>query len=225
MKSFYEKYQNASEETKDALLNRAVNKMLDKQLQSEIEVGLSADQPISITKKEPFARRRWLRIVIAAAASIAVLIVAYINLSDTGDITVLTSKYLSEDLPTHPGVEKGAGEQATKIRNDAIKAFNDQNYTLSGNLFKQISKKGEEDNYYLALSSLYAGQYSEAIQVLQKNLQNPNSKYVQEMNWYLASAFILNDNKEQATQQLEQINPGNWNYDKAQKLLRKLSKQ
>lgn len=224
MKSFYEKYQNSPEESKDGLLSGAVNKMLDKQLLSEIEAELSVEDPVAIQKNILPSRRRWLRVTLAAAASIAILVIGYINLSDAGDVSNLTNKYLSESVPTHPGVEKGASEQATKNRMEAIKSFNDGDYVSASELFNQIPTRDEEDNYYLALSSLYAGQHAEAIPMFQNLLQNENSKYTEEINWYLVSAYVLNADYENATKQLGQINPGNWNYDKAQRLLKKLSK-
>jgi len=61
-------------------------------------------------------------------------------------------------------------------------------------------------NYFLGTAYLELGYSAQAIQNLHKVSENSQSKFVDDANWYLALAYILEDKKDEARQALIRTN-------------------
>ena len=72
----------------------------------------------------------------------------------------------------------------------------------------------------MGLSHLYNQDYQAAIGYLEQvPIVNEETAYEQESRWFLALAFLKNDNVTEGKAVLQAIAQGDWQYDKAQELL------
>ncbi len=121
----------------------------------------------------------------------------------------------------HPGQTKGEASSESN-RNEAIAAFNLQNFTKSYAAFSQIESLTEEDLFYKAMCMFYLKDFDTANAELLPLLKS-DSTFFEEVRWYLAISEIKLDNLNAAKDLLSGISEGQWNYTKSQDILRNIS--
>ena len=165
--------------------------------------------------------------VTSIAASIAFLLFAAFYLLDFGaqkDPLTLAEAMVNEQLFEHPGNTKSL-QNVAELRSTAEDAYNQKQYRKAIQAWQQIiSENGAsaEDRFYLGLAYLYNQQYGNAIQELENKPSAETDQFIQERQWFLALAFILNQQNEKAKTILNQIQVQDWKYQEAQELLKSL---
>lgn len=208
-----------SEKT-DSILKSWVNTLADEELRNEMASTLQADFKIdkgSSKKSKTVRLRTW----ITAAASIAILISVFFYKQNMADPDVLAAQYLQTQFVEHPGNSKGFA-QVNSFRSEAILAFNEEAFLKAAENFEKITEPTQEDIYYLGLSFLKTGQYSKASESLEKCLSE-GSRFKEEATWFLAISLILEGKEANSKVLLEEIKKVDWQYEKAQKLIKTLS--
>jgi len=121
---------------------------------------------------------------------------------------------------SHPGLTKGK-ESDTNQRTTAIINFNAKDFKQASIDFRNISEPNTEDKFYQAMAYFYSKEYDQTIQLLSP-ISDSDSVLSQEAKWYLSMAYILNNSIANAEFSLSRIKPNDWNYQKAQELLKNL---
>lgn len=109
---------------------------------------------------------------------------------------------------------------STRIGNSgnlAMSYYNSQNYIEAINEFNSKESLSELEKLYLGISYLGINQTSKAETVF---IQLLDTKQKQQARWYLALNYLAQGNDEKCISILNQIEPGDFNYSKAQKLLK-----
>lgn len=122
---------------------------------------------------------------------------------------------------SHPGLTKGLITDNNN-RSEAILNFNKRNFAKAIANFSNIENPTTEDSFYLAMSQLYSNKYDKAAQLLDP-IAHSDSILNQEAKWYLTIAYVLNNSDENAVSVINQIKANDWNYSKAQELLKSLT--
>lgn len=174
-------------------------------------------------------KRVSLRWVMAAAAAVLLVMVAFSQWfigSNATSVQHLAADFLQEERFSHSDTRKsGIGEHT--LRQDAIDEYMSGDFTKAIKNWEQLQVKNEatrEDQFYLGLSYLYDQQFQKAVATLQLPVEQPD-KFEQERSWFIALAQIQLGDVASAQTRLERIQPGQWNYEKAQKLLQSLNPQ
>lgn len=203
----------------DDTLKIWVTQTMDEELRDELAQTLNEEYGLKRTAGKSFVLRH-IRPILATAASLALLISLY--MVNQNDITpnALATQYLNSQTIQHPGSFKGAAASDMN-RTKGIVAFNNGDFDEAALEFEKIVAPNEEDSHYLGLAHLKSGHYQKAIEHLKKGALE-NSRFREEAHWFLALAYFLDGQDTAAKQQLRQIREGEWQFDKAQELLKKL---
>ena len=206
-------------EKMDDILKMWITRTKDEELSEELSQTLDNRYGVKRKPKKGDVLR-YLRPILAIAASLALLITLYtINQNDVSADTLAT-QYLDSQTIQHPGSFKGVANSNSN-RIIGIMAFNEGDFKKAAMQFEEIVLPNEEDLHYLGLAHLKNGQYQKAIVNLKKGAVK-TSRYREEANWFLSLAYLLNGQDANAKYWLEQIGNNDWQFDKAQELLEKL---
>jgi tetratricopeptide (TPR) repeat protein len=109
----------------------------------------------------------------------------------------------------------------------AIK-FQERNYVLSSELFRSILDKDQKNMacwFYYGISSIETGNLKEAEKAFTVIINDNQSLYVEQAEWYLALNFIKSNKLDKASELLKSIsaNPENKHQKDAARLLEKLN--
>jgi tetratricopeptide (TPR) repeat protein len=169
-----------------------------------------------------------LRWPIGIAASIGLLLAVYFLMppfASTPTPNQLASTFLTEVAPPASGnIRKGEGRQSGSEFFD-LGEYAKAIAALEAGL--QQGKAEENAPLLLGISYLYTQQPDRAIEVLTNfgtNNKTTARKYNDILRWYLGIAFIQTNRYEEAKRQLAQLQPGDWQYQKAQDWIQKLAK-
>ena len=206
-------------ETLDKTLKSWITQTMDDELRDELTQTLNEKYAVKRTAGKSFVLRH-IRPILATAASLALLISLY--MVNQNDITpnALATQYLDSQTIQHPGGFKGAAASDVN-RTRGIVAFNNGDFDEAALEFEKIVAPNAEDSHYLGLAHLKSGQYQKAIEHLKKGASE-NSRFREEARWFLSLAYFLDGQDTAAKQQLRQIREGEWQFDKARELLKKL---
>ncbi|SHI80643.1 tetratricopeptide repeat protein [Aquimarina spongiae] len=216
---------NLSKDEEDKILGQILKEKHDADLKVkwktklENEYGITRNKHISKNKN----RNTFIKILLATAACIAVVVTIQLAGSSAVDVSLIAQNYLDEQEILHPGTSKGVSKEEV-FRTLAIQSFNQKEYKQSSGYYQSLTNPDQEDLYYHGLALLLSKDYENALQKFEENKQT-GDKYAQEINWYQSLTFLLLKQIDAAEDQLEQINPDDWNYEKAQKLLEQLKNQ
>lgn len=139
------------------------------------------------------------------------------------DYLQLTDNYITtKRIHNISAIKKGPSELEA-LRLNAALAFNKTIYEEAIDHYHKILRGEDiktEDYYYLGLSYLYQGTPELAITYfLQGKAHSQGDLFYQEINWFLALAYIKTNQIKEARSVLTSIKSNEWNYNKAQSLL------
>jgi hypothetical protein len=118
------------------------------------------------------------------------------------------------------------GTREQNVLNEAFRAYEDGEYEKASELFPKVVSPEEPQRYYDLLfyraNALMAlDRSAEAIPMLELILQMEKTSYLSNTQWYLALAFLMNDQKEKARPLLEELAKNSFYKEKAERLLKK----
>lgn len=195
----------------DQKIGRAINTMLKHQLKSELKNDLKASFGIEKQREKIF---RMYKMMGGIAASLVLVIAAWIALQPNADYNTLLTDYTQATPMQHPGMTKGLDNKSREV---AILAYNTKKWDLAVRSFGAIDQPNANDLFYMALSKFYKGDYN-AAKASFNNL--PTSNYGEEVVWFKALSLMKLGELDVAKQNLESIQPGQWKYKEAQQLLK-----
>lgn len=178
-------------------------------------------------KIRPINYKKYLSI----AAAIALLIVAFLYFSPS----VQTNSVLATNSPselfesyheTYSMVlnQRSGTEEEDQI-SKAVQAYEEQDYKKAASIFQTLKDKETSAgifHFYAALSELSAGNASAAIPLFEKINEDMPALYVEQSRWYLALAYLKNENIAAAKVTLQGIQKGAYQYEAATAILDKL---
>ncbi|MBW1299061.1 hypothetical protein [Aquimarina litoralis] len=217
---------NTPKKELDVVFGEILKKKLDEDLRAQWAVKLSQEYGITRSKtngKGKFFSSGYLKIFLAAAACISIIISLQLLDKTNTDSQILAQQYLSQQEILHPGTSKGASDE-NQTRILAILTFNNKDYAQSIQYFQNMKTQKEEDTYYHGLALLLDKKYIEAIEKF-RMVRAISDRYGQELNWYQSIAYILDEQNDNALTQLKRINSTDWNYKNAQQLLKELNEE
>lgn len=158
--------------------------------------------------------------VIAATVIFTLFMLPKLFDHQTKDYQEFVVQYLEQDPFSYAELRKSS-EDITTTRSKAIDAYMTKNYISAINYWQQVDQFGQatpEDHFYLGLSYLYSKQYLLAVNSFKKEFGGKD-KFQQEKVWFLALSQIQAGNSKAAKTTLEVIQPDEWQYENARKIL------
>ena len=209
------------EEEKFEILEEAIHAKFDADLRHDLEKDLKKNYKLSRKNKVVGLSSLKTRILFVSgiAAGILILLFALDVFSPaTPSAQSLASSYLEEVEMYHHQSLKGSTNNED-FRTKAARAFNRKNFAEAAYQFSLIEKPTEEDLYYGAMASLFDQKIADSISKFAL-ISDQTSSYKEEIRWYHSIALLLNHEEEKAKSSLLKIQPSEWNFDKAQALLK-----
>ena len=211
--------EQASEHLLDALHDRQLRRNWQRQLADDYQVPARRSRTSIIRKLQP-----WLAV---AASLVLVLSVWYWWPVTPKDHTVLLSEHLTRTFPNSEGrKDEIIGDS---LRAQAIAAYINGNFVAAAQLREQVVERDsaiiEEDIFYLGLSYLYQQppKVQRAIPYFEQASEWPAGQFTAESRWFLALAYLQNEQIPAARQILENIvATGLWPGQPARDLLEQL---
>jgi hypothetical protein len=162
----------------------------DKKLQVDTKVI-----PMS-AKKSKVNFRPWL---IAASIALAILAVWWIFPTSTPD-------YYANYFEPYPNVIAPIqkSEQQTTIEQQAFQAYELKEYDKASTLFQQL-ESSDTNRFYEAMIALETEKYTTAVDYLENIIKNPDARFQQTARWYLALAYLKNEQTDKAKILLNEI--------------------
>ncbi|MFD1315070.1 tetratricopeptide repeat protein [Namhaeicola litoreus] len=194
--------QNDYDFKEEFLFQKDLKKALERQQRAEIKAGLQELEK-SYSKKRVIPLKKWL-----LAASIALLFglgyTFYHNYKTQQPDYLFTSNFEPYRNVVKP-IERGATSE--DIETKAFSAYENKAYYKAINLFNSIQPKDQEYvQFYKAMSYLSLHKNEEAIELLLPLATRPDKadalfKWNAKANWYLALAYLGDDQIEKAISQ------------------------
>lgn len=173
-------------------------------------------------KSTSYSKMYWWGIGVAAAAAVLFLVIPVLN-TNTASYQQAVDDLLTADFYENRDRLKG-DQDINRLNILAVNAYNEKDFSTAIEYYEEIVETGlanDEHYFFLGLSHLYAKHYNAATQHLKEVMQvNANSKFQQETRWFLALAYLKQQDVELGRNQLLQIKVKEWNYQKAQALLK-----
>jgi tetratricopeptide (TPR) repeat protein len=183
---------------------------------------LAFKQNLEAISKEHFAEKEHKKTNViafkpwqyAVAASIAILFGTWFymqnNIPQYGDYSTPETAMF---------VERSVGDVNLK---EAQNAFNTKEYKKAVASFEKVTDlKSPELQYFYAISLIETNNYLKA-EILLKNIKSGTSVYKDKATWYLALSNLKQKKLEKCISYLKQLPADAEDYDKAQKLLKKI---
>ena len=198
---------------------RAALEVTRQHRRQELKVQLS-----NIERAQPGARVRkmsWQRIAIAAAASVALVICAYLVLQNAPQSPQeLYVEYYTEYRD--PVSVRGDENQSTE--NAAYAAYRAGDYQTAISVFSQVESPSEMARFYHGLALLKTDQFVAAAGRLDA-VSSGNSTYQQQASWYAILAVLNLGNVEQSVSRLQDhLSHSNYMQDEARELMEELQR-
>lgn len=222
MGNFHQSFNKArSSDDKEAVLKEALRKVIHEEQKTIWEAKLKEEYNVSKTNTTPSRTINWFKWSAVAASIMVLLYIGNDMMIQKQSAQTLAQGYLESEPLHHPGAIKGVSDQDQQNRLLAISLFDSKKYQEAIDKFNLIDQIDDQDTFYLGLSYLYTNQVDSAIPYFNA-LENNTTIYREEINWFLSVAYILNNNSAMAKSRLVKIENGEWNYQKAKKLLKNL---
>lgn len=222
MATFNHKFSKAeTPEIQEQVVKETVRAILKEQQKEKWSEALARDYGIEKKKTTSVSKGKYVKLFTAFAVAASILLAIVFGpkfYSSNENTQELAFAYLIENPIEHPGVEKGTAAENQKKRQLAIASYDARQYDKAIEYFSEIPNKNTEDQFFLAIANLNAKKYPEAI-ILFQAVSTQTEVYNQEIAWFLGLSHLLNENTSEASSILSKINPGDWKYNEAQKLL------
>jgi len=166
---------------------------------------------------------RSIRTVLAAAASVLIIVVAYWGLNRFQQ-PGLYSKYEYVD----PGLPVLMSQSEQHQLYDALTYYGEGNYAVAEEKLSDIQAQFAGNDtlyYYLGASRLYQGKTEAARQTLQQVLQQEDSGFAERAEWLMVLSALKDKNREQAKALVQKIldNPEHEFFERAEQLQEELN--
>ncbi len=171
-----------------------------------IHEELSSSDKLHVPRKTGKVRLLAVKRYWAAAAFIGVLLMAGLFYLPNGQNDVFADNFEAYEDILSKDVEIVLSERGAALDVEALeqlqvglKDYQNKDFAKAIPVFEQYLKssaknyKGEEVQFYLAVSNLGAGQTNKAIKGFDMLLKSESSKFKVDIEWYLALAHIKND--------------------------------
>lgn len=177
-----------------------------------------------VKRDKPEKTRRIYLWAASAAAAVAIIVFMLFSNPFTANASYeqLADAFLSEEFYENQEMIKG-DQDVEQLNLQAIFAYNNKDFSTAIHHYETIVANGAatyEHYFFLGLSYLYTEQPVDAITNLLKVPEsNAAGKFIQESRWFLALAYLKNQDLDNGMIVLRSITPAMWKYDEAQQLL------
>lgn len=172
-------------------------------------------------KKKPRILYLWVGAIAAAILLLFIFKPAFMQFS-TGGYQQMADNFLQEDFFQNQEISKGE-LNIEQLKLDAASAYNRRDFSTSIDRYEDLLSSGQAESqhiFFLGLSYLYGKNYPKAIEMLALFLENKDTPgFKQEAQWFLALAYLKNEEPDKARSFLKLVKEGNWNAEKARQLL------
>lgn len=195
-----------------------------KSLFSNLDIVTNADSEGSRpeeTETKVISIRPWL-----VAACVILLLglgswLLFFNSTDLNVDQLYTANFAPYENVVHP-IERG--EQLEDLKTRAFTAYEDEDYSLAQELFKELQVQ-QNDPYiafYEAIVLMQLNKPQEAVPLLIGYIEN-NGQLKDRATWYLALAYLKQNNVAESKMQLEKlVKMGSFKKEASQELLKKI---
>ena len=224
---------NRSSNTDDSHLEKMINARFDREKKAAWADKLAKEH--GVVRKSSDAAYRPLKVrslfaTLSAVAAVALLLIIAIPMLTPPTSLEMADNYLTNEKLAYSAKRKNIEDLANQ-RSAAGEAYELNDYSEAIELWEEIINTSNQanagDHFFLGLSYLHNEQPELAVESLLKagplSEQEDNS-YTQDINWFLSLAYVKAGQLEQARNQLESIQANEWNYELAQKILKRLEK-
>nr|WP_321234585.1 hypothetical protein [uncultured Psychroserpens sp.] len=207
-----------AEFAKDVTFQKNLKTIIEKEERNTVKQQL---QGFEAEEHSGFNYKNWL---------IAATIVILLGLSSFWyfNNTIDTEKLYVENFEPYRNVVQPIvrGEAKTDLKTKAFTAYEIKNYTEALRYFDELLKENPDETiaFYKANVLMKLDKTEEAVAIFKTNLKTSDSLDAKN-NWYLALAFLKNENIENAKDQLSHLikSESTFKKDEAKKLLKKLN--
>ncbi|MBN2348879.1 MAG: hypothetical protein JXJ22_08590 [Bacteroidales bacterium] len=179
---------------------------------------------IDINRNSSFFSRN--KIAIAAAITILILFSGALTIFKIGRLSSeeIFSKYYTA---YNPDVVVRSENNINGGLHLAIQLYQETDFSTSFEVLQNFIKSNKNDvvaNFYLAMNAMELNRMETAIQNFKFIIDNDLQPFVQHAQWYLSLCYLKTDQKELATEQLEQIiAQHSYYFEKAKDLLKSIN--
>ena len=172
------------------------------------------------------------RVFLWAASAAAVALVAYLMVFGLGPSPTtyeqLADNYLTGEFYENREGDSRGEQDVEQINLQASSAYNQKDFATAIARYETIIARGlanDRHHFFLGLSYLYTAAYEDAITNFLKVPElNASSKFIQEYRWFLALAYLKNEQLDEGEAVLRSIQAGDWKYTEAQALLQAINR-
>lgn len=162
------------------------------------------------------------RVFAAIAAAILLLVLAYqfiLRPTSISSDELFAANYTSYNMV----LKERSGDALSADLNEAIVAYNRQDYEQAADLFNRLYNQTPEQlsyQFYAAQAALSANRVEVAIEQFSRLLDQEGHPFLEQSRWYLALAYLKKDALPEAKLLLQEIKEGQYNYKGAKDLLK-----
>ena len=212
----------------DTLMEHDMDFKADVDLAKNIKKVIRADQRVALKKELQTidaaigqSKKKYPFLKLALAASVTILLLALAYLYTRPEVVSNEELFAQNFAPTtnvlHPLIR---GEDSLTQMQEIFVLYENASYEKFIQSFDNIDITNPDYRFYLANAYLAIGNVNKAITILQTYLKNKNAKYKTKAHWYLALAYLKNDDSAKAKKELELIkNNPDFKSEKIKKIL------
>lgn len=209
-------------------LRKDLNRMLEDtdalQLSSKLE-DVYKDYAHEVSYK-PFLSGKLKRTIVAAgsvAASLLLVFMVYVNNFQPLDKHELYAKYFE---PYEATVYRSASENTDKVLREAMQHYESKDYSQAIIWFERVLEKDSLNvptNFYSGISYMEVKEYNQANKSFNVVIDQENSLFFEQAEWYLGFCYLMTDQKDKAKKQFNAIAASDSYYNKeASQVLRRI---
>lgn len=166
--------------------------------QADAELDEEASAPIVPMRSGRQSYLRWGSL----AAVVLALLVFFLWPSSSSDADLFNKHYQAFPNLIAPADRSGAEKE---LLAQALQAYDREAYVEALRLFEQLPERNQNERLYLALSLLQTKRIAEAIPLLESISKDPEARYQEAAQWYLALAFLKQGNRTAAEEGIHLI--------------------
>lgn len=159
----------------------------------------------------------------AVAAILLIAVTALFNISRPSNNEQIFNKYFEvyPDVTMH---KRGTGENSKLT--DAMNFYNLKQYKKALSIFSKVDQTSNNETaaFYTGVSLIVLGQMNEAVKYFLKISINKKNNFYYEANWYAALGLINMNKTDEAKTYLSKLNNSSDYREKANEILKQLSK-
>ena len=196
------------------LMELLIKRKFDDEFRVELETELKEKYHIDKNQRSP---KKLIRMIIIAGTIAASMILGWFIINPVSSNITIEERAMAMvemDHKYHPGITKGIS--ANQLRSEAVKSYNEGQYSSATNQFLQLSSLTDEDMFYLGVALLKDNKPQQATEYFRTLMQHET--FGSEARWYLSLSYILTGSTEDAIKTMNDIKEGDYQYGNAQEL-------